>query len=147
MNGSLFLGFVRPLFDEHAIATVFHPAVADFQEELQQVSASRTLRAMTRVRWYGAFVLLLFVTACWVAKPKRATRDRIGGDSMILLLYLPLIAGAWWCVQLFAGTAVVLGVLLACALHAWNRQHSAVLSLSIGRARPLAEPALEPIAA
>ena len=69
------------------------------------------------------------------------------GDSMIILLYLPLIAGAWWCVQLFAGTAVVAGVLLAGAMHAWNRQHSPVVTLAIGRARSLAGTPVESIAA
>jgi hypothetical protein len=132
--GCRFLGVVDALFDEHTVATIFRPAVADFQDEVLELDANLPTKLFVRCRWYVALAVLLVVTPFSLSRPPVAVRPRsMDGDASILLLYAPLIAGAWWCVQLFAGTAVVAGVILACVLHAWNQRHPSVVALSIGQ--------------
>jgi hypothetical protein len=132
MLSGRFLQVVEVLFDEAIVAAVFRPAVADFEAELRDAGESRAKALLLRCRWSGALAVLVAVTTMSVARPSRLPRARpVDGGGSILFLYAPLIAGAWWCVQLFAGAALVGGVVLACALHAWNLRHSAAVGLSI----------------
>jgi hypothetical protein len=130
--GTLFLRMTRLLFAEHTVATVFLPAVADFQNELQEASSGRVADLVARCRWYWALTTLLVVTPFSVSIPSIARRERgTEGDSLFMLLYISLFAGAWWCVQAFMGTAILAGVILAVAMRAWNDRHPAVSAIGI----------------
>jgi hypothetical protein len=141
-TSSRFLRAIEVLFDDATVTRVFRPAVADFQGELREGGETGTKALLLRCRWFGAFIVLVAVTTVSIARSWHLPRARpVDGEAAILFLYAPLIAGAWWCVQVFAGTAVVAGVVLACALHAWNLRRSPVVGLSIDqRERPACGP-------
>jgi hypothetical protein len=131
-TNSRFLQAIEVLFDDAIVDSVFRPAVADFQGELRDGGDTGTKALLLRCRWFGALVVLVGVTTVSLARSSRLPRTHpVDGNASMLFLYAPLIAGAWWCVQVFAGAAVVGGVLLACALHAWNLRHRPVVGLSI----------------
>lgn len=131
--GTLFLRFARLLFAEQTVSAVFLPAVADFQYELHEGSANRMTQLIARCRWYCALPALWMVTLFCVSI--RSIGDRAAltlptsGGCLIMLLYVSLFAGAWWCVQEFMMTAIVAGAVLACVMRAWNDHHPADLSI------------------
>lgn len=128
---TLFLRIARLLFAEQTVSAVFLPALADFQEELRQTSVTGGPQFVTRCRWFLALTVLVVVTPFTVSIPSIADRAPVtrttSGGGLFMLLYASLFAGAWWCVQEFMVAAVVAGVLLACAIRAWNDHHPSVV--------------------
>lgn len=123
--GTLFLRLIRPFFAADTVAAVFCPAVADFQDELRQEPSSRTKQLLTRCRWCWALVMLLVVTPFSMTRRSTPLHEReIDSGALIMLLYVPLTASMWWCVQVFAGTALVAGAVLASVIHVSNRRHA-----------------------
>jgi hypothetical protein len=134
--GTLFLRVARLLFAEETVSRVFLPAVADFQHELREASASRVTHLVARCRWYWALPSLLVVTPFSVSIRSFGDRAALtvptSGGCLLMLLYVSLFAGAWWCVQEFMMAAIVGGAVLACVMRAWNDRQPAVFPI-LGR--------------
>jgi hypothetical protein len=133
LPGTLFLRFARLLFAEQTVSAVFLPAVADFQSELREGSATRMTHLVARCRWYWALPALLVVTPFSVSirpiSDRAALTIPTSAGCLVMLLYVSLFAGALWCVQEFMMTAIVAGAVLACVMRAWNDHHPADFSI------------------
>ena len=88
---------------------------------------------VVRCRWYWALLSLLVATPFFVSKSARTdqaalTRTIASGWLFVGLYALPF-AGPWSCVREFMIAASAGGSVLACAMRAWNGQHSSVAGI------------------
>ena len=134
--GAIFLRTACLLYADHAVSGVFLSAIADFQNELREAGSNRVAHLVVRCRWYWALLALLVATPFLVSKSLRAdqvalTRTIASGWLFVALYALPF-AGAWSCFREFMIAASAGGSVLACAMRAWNDQHSTVAGI-VGR--------------
>lgn len=133
LSGAIFLRTARLLYADHAVSVVFLSAIADFQNELREADGTRVSHFVARCRWYWALVVLLVATPFFVSKSLRADHtaliSTIASGWLFVALYALPFAGAWSCVREFMIAASAGGSVLACAMRAWNDQHSSVAGI------------------
>ena len=122
--GTGFLRFVRLIFQEQTIASVFVPAVADFRKELQEAGASHIGRLAVRCRWYWALVSLVVIVPLSPVSARRPYLASVpNGGWLLVLLTAGLYLGTWQFFGSFVLSAVSAGAVLAIAMRTWHNEH------------------------
>jgi hypothetical protein len=139
----LFLRTVRLLFAEETVSAVFLPALADFQDEVRQVSSGRQSQLSVRWRWYWALTALVVLLPLPLASlriaDRRVLRRTTSGRWLFRLLVVSLFGGTcgWLfvmaprCCQEFSVVTLFGGMVLAYAMRTWNDCHAAGCGISV----------------
>ena len=128
--GARLLRVAQWIFEEPALSSIVHPAIADFEQELRAAGGSRTARAVARLHGYWAFAklaLVLVVSQPASAPNGAAAPTRSGGGTLFVLVAI-LFASTWPFFGWFMTAAVAGGALLAIAMRRWHDRHPAVLA-------------------
>ena len=116
------------LFDEPTRSTFVIPALADYQQELEEAGASVISRSIAHARGYAAFARLLvaapfIVPSAPLGGPVTTFVTGRYGGNMLLVLALALFAAIRPLFGWFAVAVLALGVALAIVLRLWNTRH------------------------
>ena len=116
------------LFDEPTRSTFVIPALADYQQELEEAGDSVIGRSIAHVRGYAAFARLLvaapfIVPSAPIGGPVTTFVTGRYGGNMLLVLALALFAAIRPLFGWFAVAVLALGVALAILIRLWNTRH------------------------
>src|SRR5262245_63359421 len=116
------------LFDEPTRSTFVVPALADYQQELEEAGGSVISRSIAHARGYAAFARLLvaapfIVPSAPLGGPVTTFVTGKYGGNMLLVLALALFAAIRPLFGWFAVAVIGLGVVLAIGLRLWNTRH------------------------
>ena len=126
--GTMLLKIARLLFNEHLLAAVVQPTIADLQREIGNAGPNGLKRLRAQWRGYCAFWTVMVVAPCasWsspaqeagaVAVPDAIARLAVGSIGVTLLVLLGPVPGAGLAVITAAGTV------FAILIHAWYDRH------------------------
>jgi hypothetical protein len=130
--GRILLKIAQLLLNEHVVAAIVRPTIADLQRETADAGSRRIDRMRARWRGYRAFwrVTLVAPFAQW-AQPIGAagapafpdTLARLAISAIVLMLFalVGLVVGAW------LGIVAAAAALLAVAIHEWYTRHPSEL--------------------
>jgi hypothetical protein len=116
------------LFDEPTRSTFVIPALADYQQELEEAGNNTISRWIAHVRGYAAFARLLvaapfIVPSAPMGGPVTTFVTGRYGGNMLLVLAVALFAAIRPLFGWFAVAVLALGVALAILLRVWNTRH------------------------
>jgi hypothetical protein len=116
------------LFDEPTRSTFVIPALADYQQELEEGSGNALKQMTAHVRGYAAFTRLVLtapfiVPSAPMGSPVTSFVTGKYGGNLLLVLALALFAAIRPLFGWFAVAVIGLGVALAIALRLWNNRH------------------------
>ncbi len=116
------------LFDEPTRSTFVIPALADYQQELEEARNNTIRRSIAHVRGYAAFARLLvaapfIVPSAPIGGPVTTFVTGRYGGNMLLVLAVALFAAIRPLFGWFAVAVLALGVALAILLRLWNTRH------------------------
>ena len=130
--GATLLKIAPLIFDEHVVATIVRPTIADLQREIDEAGPNRVERLRARWRGYFAFWRLTFLAAfgSWgspalsrgaAAFPDVVARLAVGSIVVALIAVAGPFVGAWIAVP------IVAAAFFAALIHQWRRQHPSEL--------------------
>ena len=123
--GATLLKIAPLLFNEHFIASVVRPTIADLQSEFHAAEAGRVTRLRVLCQGYAAFwtLILLAPFASWSDNRSDLATARLTAGSAVVALLVVVTFGAWTALIVAAGT------LVAFLLHAWHQRHPSEIAV------------------
>lgn len=127
--GTTLLKIAPLLFNEHFIASVVRPTLADLQSEFAAAEAGRAKRLRVLCHGYAAFWTVMFLApfASWSDNRADLATARLAVGSAVVALLMVITFGAWTALVVAAGT------LVAFLLHAWHERHPSEIAVSSER--------------
>lgn len=129
LPGGLLLRLSRAIVDDETFASLVCPALADLQQEVRDAGTSGVRRGVARLRGYAAFwaLMALMPFALPISENRRSAMTTIvqarTGGNLLVVLSLALGVAIWPVFGWFTVAALVLGVVMAAVLRAWNTRH------------------------
>ena len=126
LPGRLLLRLSRTIVDDETFASLVCPVLADLQQEIREAGDSAVRRGVARLRGYAAFWTLMTLApfAIPLCENRRSAMTTIvharTGGNLLIVLSLALGIAIWPVFGWFTVAALVLGVVMAAALRAWN---------------------------
>jgi hypothetical protein len=84
LPGTTLLTIARPVFDQHHLATIVEPTIADLQQEIAAAGARRGARLRARWRGYRAFWTILLLSPCLSSSAQQAHGGLLASGAIVV---------------------------------------------------------------
>jgi hypothetical protein len=123
--GTTLLKIAPLLFNDHFLAKVVHPTIADLQSEADAAERDRIKRLRVLCRGYTSFWTLIVLApfASWSDNRADLTTARLAAGSAVVAVLMVATVGAW------TALIVAAGALVAFLIHAWHERHPSEIAV------------------